>query len=221
MGEYALAIDLGASGGRHILGYMEHGRIELTEVYRFQNETVMQDCLQCWDMEALFGHVIEGMRACAAKGVRPATVGIDTWGVDYTLIDPNGWPPVLEAAISPSALYARIGIARQLYNTLYQLMAEARCAKPAQHGDVRLLFTPCYLSNRLTGFVRNEHSIASTSGLLNARTGQWDGDVLAAAQLPPTLLGDAPAAATVPGPPVARRATNSGLPLRRGAARQP
>ena len=92
MGEYALAIDLGASGGRHILGYMEHGRIELTEVYRFQNETVMQDCLQCWDMEALFGHVIEGMRACAAKGVRPATVGIDTWGVDYTLIDPNGWP---------------------------------------------------------------------------------------------------------------------------------
>ena len=216
MGDYALAIDLGASGGRHILGHLEQGRLELTEVYRFQNEIITRDGLQCWDMEALFAHVIAGMRACADRGISPATVGIDTWGVDYTLIDTQGkplgpsvayrdartnsMPALLDAAISPAELYARTGIARQPYNTVYQLMAEERAVALSVHEDARLLFTPCYLHFCLTGIARNEVSIASTSGLLDARTGRWDSRVLAAAGIPNALLGGPPVrAATVLG----------------------
>ncbi len=217
MGEYALAIDLGASGGRHILGRIQNGYVEMTEVYHFPNEIVTRDGLQCWDMEALFAHVVMGMRACADRGMIPATVGIDTWGVDYTLIDTAGkplgpsvayrdartsaMPALLDAAISPEALYARTGIARQPYNTVYQLMAEARAADVCHRADARLLFTPCYLHHRLTGIARNEVSIASTSGLLNARTGLWDSEVLAAAGIPKALLCDPPAcSATLLGP---------------------
>ncbi|MEA4929737.1 MAG: rhamnulokinase family protein [Candidatus Limiplasma sp.] len=217
MGDYALAIDIGASGGRHILGRIVHGCVELTEVYHFPNEIVTCNGLQCWDMEALFAHVVAGMRACADRGMTPATVSIDTWGVDYTLIDTAGkplgpsvayrdartgaMPALLDAAIPPEALYARTGIARQPYNTVYQLMAEAKAAPAWPYANARLLFTPCYLQYRLTGIARNEFSIASTSGLLNARTGLWDEGVLAAAGIPPALLGDAPArSATLLGP---------------------
>lgn len=217
MGEYALAIDLGASGGRHILGRMERGRIELTEVYRFQNEMIVRDGFQCWDMEALFDQVLAGMRECADRGMIPATVGIDTWGVDYTLVDAAGrpcgpsvayrdvrtgaMPALLDTRINPAELYARTGIARQPYNTVYQLMAEARAATGGIPRDARLLFTPCYLSYCLTGIARNEHSIASTSGLLNACTHLWDDDVLEAAGIAGSVLGDPPVQpATVLGP---------------------
>lgn len=216
MGDYALAIDLGASGGRHILGHLEQGRLDLTEVYRFQNEIITQDGLQCWDMETLFAHVIAGMRACADRGITPATVGIDTWGVDYTLIDAQGnplglsvayrdaranaMPALLDAVISPAELYARTGIARQPYNTVYQLMAEERAAALGLQKGARLLFTPGYLNYRLTGIAQNESSIASTSGLLDAGTGRWDSRVLAAAGIPITLLGESPTdAATILG----------------------
>ena len=216
MGEYALAIDLGASGGRHILGRIERGVIELTEVYRFTNEMVLLGGKQCWDSEALFSHVIAGMRVCADRGLFPATVGIDTWGVDYTLIDAAGaplgpsvayrdartanMPDRFDAAIDPATLYARTGIARQPYNTLYQLLAEAQEA-PARLQGARLLFTPCYLSYRLTGLACNEGSIASTSGLLHTATRQWDGEVLATANIPDALMGGPPAEpGTVLGP---------------------
>ncbi len=229
MGEYALAIDLGASGGRHILGRMANGRIELTEVYRFQNEMIVRDGLHCWDRDALFDQVLTGMQACADRGMIPATVGIDTWGVDYTLIDTAGspcgpsvayrdartaaMPALLDARITPADLYARTGIARQPYNTVYQLMAEQRAAKGGMPQDARLLFTPCYLSYCLTGIARNEHSIASTSGLLNAHTHRWDDEVLKAAGIAGGVLGDPPVQpATVLGPLLPRVARRVGYP---------
>lgn len=208
MSQDALAIDLGASGGRHILGRMEEGRITLTEAYRFPNEMVWRDGRRCWDMDALFAHVIAGMRACAERGRMPATVGIDTWGVDYTLIDDkgtplgqsvayrdtrtDGMPDRLDAVLPPRRLYARTGIARQSYNTVYQLMAEGEAHPGRLSEPARLLFTPCYLNFLLTGIPRNEHTIASTSGLMNARSRVWDKEVLRAAAIPERLMGGPP-----------------------------
>ena len=210
MGAYALAIDLGASSGRLILGSIDSDKITLREVDRFPNCMQQRGSHTCWDMEALLAHIRSGLVKCAALGCAPATLGIDTWGVDYTLIGTDGksvydavayrdartepMPALLDRAISAEALYARTGIARQSYNTVYQLMAEL-AEHPALHGgQAKLLFTPCYLSYRLCGVARNEYSIASTSGLLNAATRTWDAAVLAAAGIPAGLLGDAPAA---------------------------
>lgn len=228
MGNTALAIDLGASGGRHILGRIEEGRVVLTEAYRFANEMVPRNGQLCWDREALHSHILAGLRACAELGQPPVTLGIDTWGVDYTVVDAQGapvgesvayrdartegMPARLDAAISPEALYARTGIARQSYNTVYQLMAQARAGSPWPEG-ARLLFTPCYLGYRLTGLQRNEYSIASTSGLLNARTRTWDAEVLRAAGVPETLLGALPAQpGTVLGPLLPEVAAQAGFP---------
>ena len=87
---YHLAVDIGASSGRHILGHAENGRIVLEEVYRFDNAQVRRNGHDCWDTDALFTHILEGLRACREAGKIPATMGIDTWAVDFVLLDKNG-----------------------------------------------------------------------------------------------------------------------------------
>ncbi|MDD3213354.1 MAG: FGGY family carbohydrate kinase, partial [Eubacteriales bacterium] len=211
MGAYALAIDLGASSGRHILGHVEDGKVVLREIYRFPNGASPCGNHLCWDMEALFGHIQTGLAKCAELGFQPQTLGIDSWGVDYSLIDSEGrrlyqpvsyrdarteaMPERLDRAIPPETLYEATGIARQSYNTVYQLMAELDEHPELLHNHGRLLFTPCYLSYRLTGIAANEYTIASTSGLLNAESRDWDEKVLQAAGIPARLLGRAPVAA--------------------------
>ena len=208
MGAYALAIDLGASSGRHILGRIENGKIAIQEIYRFTNTMQERNGHLCWDADETYAHVLEGLRKCKALGMYPATLGIDTWGVDYVLLNANGervddaiayrdrrtegMPQRLDQSIAAQSLYARTGIARQSYNTIYQLMAEFS-EHPERYGqENRLLFTPCYLNYRLTGVAHNVYSIASTSGLLNAQTRQWDDAVLHAASIPAKLLGEQP-----------------------------
>lgn len=210
MGAYALAIDLGASSGRHILGHIEDGKIILQEINRFSNDMVQRNQHSCWNMEALLAHIRSGLAKCAVLGTRPKTLGIDTWGVDYSLVAPDGqclydsiayrdarteaMPEQLDQAISAEALYSLTGIARQSFNTVYQLMAELSAHPELHHNGGKLLFTPCYLSYRLTGIAQNEYSIASTSGLLNAESRTWDSAVLQAAGIPAPLLGAAPVA---------------------------
>ncbi len=209
MGAYALAIDLGASSGRHILGHIENGKIVLTEIYRFSNSFTRHGSHLCWDVEQLYAEIITGLCKCKALGVQPTTLAIDTWGVDYVLVDQDGnrigdavayrdnrtcgMPEMLDAVMPPEILYVHTGIARQPYNTVYQLMA-AFTENPEYRSAVKhLLFMPCYLHYLLTGVMRNEYTIASTSGLINAKTKDWDGAVLAAAGIPPELMGPAPA----------------------------
>ena len=83
---YALAIDIGASSGRHILGHMENGEIIMEEIYRFPNGMHLQNGHQCWDIEGLEHHVLEGLKEAGRLGKAPATIAIDTWGVDLSLI---------------------------------------------------------------------------------------------------------------------------------------
>ena len=85
-----LAVDTGASGGRHIVGWVEHGKIETPEVYRFENGAEMKGDHLVWDIDAIVAHVIAGMKACREQGYTPVSMGIDTWGVDFALLDAQG-----------------------------------------------------------------------------------------------------------------------------------
>ncbi|MCD8050555.1 MAG: rhamnulokinase, partial [Clostridiales bacterium] len=87
MNPYYLAIDIGASSGRHILGCVQDGKIVLEEIYRFDNRQLRKNGHDCWDMDNLWSGIVGGLKACKAAGKIPATVGIDTWAVDYVLLD--------------------------------------------------------------------------------------------------------------------------------------
>ena len=87
--EYYLAIDIGASSGRHILGYLEKGKMILEEIHRFPNGNVEKDGELTWDVDALFAEIIAGMKKCKELGKIPVSVGIDTWAVDFVLLDEN------------------------------------------------------------------------------------------------------------------------------------
>ena len=200
-----LAIDIGASSGRHVLGRVENGKLVLKEVYRFENRLVEKNGHLCWDYDALFSHILEGMRAAGAQGEAPASVGIDTWGVDFVLLDEagralgdavsyrdgrtEGMPEHIDALIGDAVLYAHTGIQKMAFNTIYQLQALKEESPELLARAKRLLFTPEYLSWRLTGKPVSEYTIASTSALLNAHTRDWDGELIARMGLDRSLFG--------------------------------
>lgn len=208
MKRYALAVDIGASSGRLILGHKENGELVLQEVYRFSNGIQRIGDHDCWDTDAIIASILEGMRRCYKLGCTPSTVAIDTWGVDYVLLDKqgarigeavayrdnrtSGYPERLAGIIPEAIRYAHTGTACQSYNTVYQLMAALEESPDLRHDAAQMLFMPCYLSYCLCGVAKNEYTIASTSALLNPATGQWDADIAAAAQIPLNLLGEAP-----------------------------
>ena len=204
--KYYLAIDIGASSGRHILGHVENGRMVLEEIYRFDNLQVHRNGHDCWDMENLWNGIIGGLKACGELGKIPATVGIDTWGVDYVLLDENdkvlgdavayrdsrneGMDNVVSKYISAEALYARTGIQKQPFNTIYQLMAQKLEAPEQVAAAKRLLMIPEYLNFLLTGVKKSEYTIASTSNLLDANKKDWDKELIEMLDLPVVIFGE-------------------------------
>ena len=136
---YYLAVDIGASSGRHILGWMEDGRMRLEEIYRFSNGMVKKDGELCWETDRLFAEILAGMKKCKELGKIPVSMGVDTWGVDFVLLDQEGkmlgnavgyrdrrnigMDEKVYEKISPEELYARTGIQKAVFNTIYQLMA--------------------------------------------------------------------------------------------------
>ena len=189
---YCLAIDIGASSGRHILGEYKNGKIEMTEIYRFENGFSERDGYLAWDVEYLTASVIEGIKKCASIGKIPSTVAIDTWGVDYVLLDKDdkeilpavsyrdprtvGVPEKVEKAILLSELYKITGVPKQNYNTIYQLFADKEAGRLDRAECVLLM--PEYLSYKLTGVKKSEYTIATTTALLNAKTRSWDGELI-------------------------------------------
>jgi rhamnulokinase len=203
MSNYYLAIDLGASGGRHILGHTEDGKLILEEVHRFSNAPLRQGDALVWDDERIFGEIAAGIVKCGALNKIPHSVGIDTWGVDYALIDKKGAPvkPVYSYRDSRTApflntrppfeeLYALTGIAAQPFNTVYQLLADKAAGR--LEGAEDMLFLPEYFSLRLTGNLRgkvfSEYTIASTTGLLDARRRSWAEGIIRDLGLPQGLF---------------------------------
>lgn len=192
MKTYYLAVDIGASSGRHILSHIENDRLVLEEIYRFDNNLVESANGLVWDTESLFDGVLCGIKKCKKIGKIPKSIAIDTWGVDYVLLDENkkeikpcfcyrdsrtnGVIDEVESIISPIDLYIKTGIQKQNFNTIYQLYADKKSGRLEK--AAYFLMMPDYLSFKLTGEVKNEYTNATTTGLVNANAKTWDTDII-------------------------------------------
>ena len=189
---YHLAIDIGASSGRHILGSLVEGKLVLEEIYRFENNIKNQNGTLVWDIESLTTEVIAGIAKCKELNKIPETVAIDTWGVDYVLLDADkkeilpavayrdsrteGIPEEIDEIIPRAKLYEITGIQPINFNTVYQLYCDKKSGKleNAKH----FLMMPEYLSFKLTGKMKNEYTNATTGAFVNAVTKQRDAELL-------------------------------------------
>lgn len=201
---YYLAIDIGASSGRHILGELKGDFLETTEIYRFENGFKEQNGTLIWDIEKLTADVFAGIKECKNLGKIPETVSIDTWGVDYVLFDNEGkeiLPCVsyrdsrtasaveeVFSVVSQEELYTATGIQTQPYNTIFQLWCDKKSGKLEK--AKRLLMMPEYLSYRLTGVMKNEYTNASTTGLVNAENKIIDKDICARLGIDANIFGE-------------------------------
>ncbi len=194
MGKYFLAIDIGASSGRHILGSLEDGKIQLEEIYRFWNGMDKKDGSLCWDVDRLFNEILAGMKKCKEIGKIPESVGIDTWGVDFVLLDgadnivgqtigyrdhrTDGMDAEVYKLIPEEELYSRTGIQKAIYNTIYQLMA-VKCKHPDWLEKAEsMLMIPDYFHFKLCGNKVQEYSEATTAQLVNPDTRDWDFELI-------------------------------------------
>ena len=199
---YCLAIDIGASSGRHILGHTENGRIVFEEIYRFDNGFEVRSGSLCWNLDKLFAEVKAGIKKCAELEKIPETIAIDTWGVDYVLLDKNkneltpafcyrdsrtdAVVSKVETIIPQNILYERTGIQKMNFNTVYQLYADKLSGK-LDRAEYYLMI-PDYLSYRLTGVIKNEYTNASTTGMVNAVSKEWDKVIIDELGLPKRLF---------------------------------
>lgn len=198
--KYYLAIDIGASSGRHILGSIQNGKIVLEEIYRFDNIQVVKNGHDCWDIDMLFSSVKEGIKKCREAGKIPHSIAIDTWGVDYVLLDAQkslignavayrdnrtkGMKEKLDKIMPFEELYKKTGIQYQPYNTIYQLLAQKEENPDEIKNAKHFLMIPEYLSFLLTGEIANEYTNASTTALINAKDKTWDIEILDAIGIP-------------------------------------
>ena len=197
-----LAIDIGASSGRHIVGWRENGELKTEEVYRFPNGVTERDGHLTWDIEALLSHVKAGITKTKAKYPSIKSLSIDTWGVDYVLLrgDEEVTPCYAyrdsrtEAVISKvheimpfSELYRRTGIQFQPFNTVYQLYADMLAGR--LEGVTDYLMMPEYLLWKLCGVKVHEYTNATTGGMVSAETGGFDMDIVRTLGLPEHLFG--------------------------------
>lgn len=202
--KYYLAVDLGASSGRHILAHVEDGKIVLEEVYRFKNFLDERNGHLCWSIDRLFGEIKNGLKKCKEIGKIPSSMGIDTWGVDFVLLDKDdnilgdtiayrdsrtdGIPEKVYKTISKEELYSRTGIQEQPYNTIFQLMAVKEQTPELLDAAEAFLMLPCYFNFLLSGVKMNEYTLASTTGMLNAKDKTWDKEIIEKLGLPAKLF---------------------------------
>lgn len=199
--KYCLAIDIGASSGRHIVGWMENGSIQTKEVYRFPNGVKEQDGHLIWDMEALLGYVVAGIREAFQAYPDIKSLSVDTWGVDYVLMkgDQEVWPcyayrdsrtdrsiPEVHKIIPFEELYSHTGIQFQTFNTIYQLYDDKLAGR--LEGITDTLMIPEYLMYKLSGVKAREYTEASTGGMLSAETGEFDMEIVDRLGLPRNLF---------------------------------
>ena len=194
MEKYYLAIDIGASSGRHMLAGMKDGKMQLEEVYRFPNGMDNKNGTLCWDVERLFTEIKNGLKKCKEIGKIPVSMGIDTWGVDYVLLDKDdnilgdtvgyrdsrteGMDEKVYEVIPQDDLYARTGIQKQIFNTIYQLMAVKESHPEYLEQAETILMIPDYFNFLLTGVKKNEYTEATTGQLISPKTNDWDYELI-------------------------------------------
>ena len=186
MNNYYLAIDLGASSGRHIVGYNNHGKIVLKEIYRFK--TSMEDSVDglVWDFKRIFEDIKAGIKKAFKEFPNIVSLAIDTWGVDYVLLNGDKEIPpyyayrnkrnvvaseCVEKIIPFEELYKLTGIQYANFNTIYQLYADKRAGR--LHYATDYLMVPSYFTYKLTGVKTHEYTEESTGSLLNPYTGKY------------------------------------------------
>lgn len=205
MEKYYLAVDIGASSGRHMLGTVRDNTISLEEIYRFSNGMRSLDGHLCWDLNELFFQIKEGMKQCKTLGKIPVSMGIDTWAVDFVILDgqnqvlgntvgyrderTKGMDEKVYDIISQDDLYKRTGIQKQIFNTIYQLM-DLKEQHPEQLQQAEsLLMIPDYLHYLLTGVKKQEYTNATTTQLVSPITKEWDDELIHQLGYPQKLFG--------------------------------
>ena len=196
-----LAIDIGASSGRHIVGWGEEGGLKTEEVYRFPNGMTEQDGHLTWNIGALTAHVKTGIEKARERFGEIESLSVDTWGVDYVILrgdeevlpccayrDSRTEPaiPRVHEKIGFSRLYRRTGIQFQPFNTVYQLYADKLAGR--LDGTTDFLMIPEYLMYRLCGVKSHEYTNATTGGMVNAETGEYDPEIIQTLGLPAHLF---------------------------------
>lgn len=192
--KYYLAVDIGASSGRHMLAHLEDGKIVLEEIYRFSNEMIDRKGYKVWNVRRLFQEILSGMKKCAELGKIPYSMGIDTWAVDYVLLDENdrrigetvacrdkrtyGMDEEVYRLITEEQLYLRTGIQKQIFNTIYQLMALKKTEPGQLERAETFLMVPDYFNFLLTGRKVQEYTNATTTQLVNPATKDWDDELI-------------------------------------------
>lgn len=194
MDRYYLAVDIGASSGRHMLASMQDGKMQLEEVYRFPNGMDDKNGTLCWDVDRLFAEIKNGLKKCKEIGKIPVSMAIDTWGVDYVLLDKDdrilgdtvgyrdsrteGMDEKVYEVIPQDELYARTGIQKQIFNTVYQLMAVKESHPEYLEQAESILMIPDYFHFLLTGVKKNEYTNATTGQLVSPKTNDWDYELI-------------------------------------------
>ena len=194
MDRYYLAVDIGASSGRHILANSKVRYMHLEEVYRFPNGMDDKNGTLCWDVDRLFTEIKNGLKKCKEIGKIPVSMAIDTWGVDYVLLDKDdrilgdtvgyrdsrteGMDEKVYEVIPQDELYARTGIQKQIFNTVYQLMAVKESHPEYLEQAESILMIPDYFHFLLTGVKKNEYTNATTGQLVSPKTNDWDYELI-------------------------------------------
>ena len=191
---YHLGVDIGASSGRHIIGWVENGVMKYEEVYRFYNGLDDVDGTLCWDTVRLFNEIKAGMKKCAEIGKIPSTMAIDTWGVDFVLLNKDGkivgnsvgyrdsrtegYVEKTFEVMSKRKLYDITGLGTNTFNTLFQLVS-LKDNHPEQLDEAEdFLMIPDYFVYLLTGNKFNEYTNASTTELIDVKTNSWSEEIL-------------------------------------------
>lgn len=200
--KYYLAIDIGASSGRHIVGWKENGSVQTKEVYRFPNGVQTENGHLVWDIAALVNEVRKGIDEALSQFEGIVSLAIDTWGVDYVLLNADGGEilpcyayrdsrtekviPQVHDIMPFSDFYRRTGCQFQPFNTIYQLYADKTSGRLDHSAD--MLMMPEYLLYKLCGSKAREYTNATTTGMINAQTGEFDGEIIEQLGLPRKLF---------------------------------
>ena len=192
--KYYLAVDIGASSGRHMLSHLEDGKMVLEEIYRFPNGMTEKDGHKIWDVDQLFKEILAGMKKCALAGKIPYSMGIDTWAVDFVLLDAKdkrigdavayrdgrtaGMDEKVYEHIPEEMLYQKTGIQKQIFNTIYQLMAVKEQTPQQLKKAKTMLMIPDYFHFLLTGKKVQEYTNATTTQLVDPKTKDWDRELI-------------------------------------------
>lgn len=194
MKTYYLAVDIGASSGRHVLGHLENGQMVLEEIYRFENSMDRQGGKLLWDTGRLFTEIVNGMKMCRKLNKIPVSMSVDTWAVDYVLLDEQdqvlgdtygyrdsrtaGMDAEVYKIISEQELYQRTGIQKQIFNTVYQLMAVKKQTPELLEKAKSFLMLPDYFQFLLTGQKVAEYTNGTSTQLVSPQTKQWDKELI-------------------------------------------